>query len=352
METHPVLTNWNLSRIEAIELEPEDFDRAGELSDRIADEAKQWQIYLNLLALFSLEKWLRECNRELAIERDTIARLQARIAQNADGIIPLTVGQFRLYPIASEDFLDRVVSIPQSAINNPESAAHFYVAIEILEERQQAIIRGFLRYDKLTAYRQAERLQVNPENCYLIPISQWETQLDRLLLNLRFLVPSAIPLPAAEPAISNQLVRLTQWLDNLFEAGWQTVDALLGTEALALSFRNVSSLNRQSDIKGAKLIDLGLEVGDRALVLLVAIAPEDDDKVGIRIQLHPRENRPYLPADIELKMLFPTGETVQDVRSRDRDSYIQLKYFKTQRGTQFNVCVALGDRQVTETFVV
>ena len=344
METNPVLTNWNVSRIEAIELEPEDFDRAGELSDRIADEAKQWQAYLNLLALFSLEKWLIECNQEFIIQRD--------IDRNSEETIFLTVGQFRLYSIASEDFLDRAVSIPQSAINNSEYAAHFYVAIEILEERQQAIIRGFLRYDKLTAYQQAERLQVNPENCYLIPITQWETQLDRLLLNLRFLTPSAIPLPTAEPAISNKLVRLTQWLDNLFDAGWQTIDALLGTEALALSFRNVSSLNRQSDIKGAKLIDLGLEVGDRALVLLVAIAPEDDEKVGIRIQLHPRENRSYLPADIELKMLFPTGETVQEARSRDRDTYIQLKYFKTQHGTQFNVRVALGDRQVIETFVV
>jgi hypothetical protein len=253
-------------------------------------------------------------------------------------------------PLAPKLF-DRAFSIPRSTIDRSEYAAHFYVAIEVWEERQQAIIRGFIRHDKLAAYCQSEPLPIDAENCYLIPVSQWETQLDRLLLNLRFLSPSAIPLPTAEPSIP-KLVQLTQWLDNLFDAGWQAVDALLGTEALALSFRNVSSSNRVLEVKGAKLIDLGLELSDRALVLLVAIAPEAEEKIGIRIQLHPCADRQYLPANLELKMLSQSGETVQEVRSRDWDTYVQLRYFKTPRETHFSVQVALGDRCVTEAFWV
>jgi Protein of unknown function (DUF1822) len=351
METTPVFTDWNHAKIEAIELESKDFDRARELSDRIVDEANQWQLYLNTLAFFSLEKWLQERSPELRITREDYSLGEDRSTQHFYARDRIKVEQFKFCILAAETFFDRVVPIPQVAIDIPEWVAHFYVAIEVLEERQQAIIRGFIRYDKLIAYQQTERLQVDAEHCYLIPISEWETQLDRLLLNLRFLAPSAIPLPTAEPSIS-KLVQLTQWLENILDMGWQTVDTLLGTEALALSFRTVLSPNRVLEVKGAKLIDLGLEVSDRALVLLVAITPEADEKIGIRIQVHPSADRQYLPANLELKMLSQTGETVQEVRSRDRDTYVQLRYFKTPIGTHFSICVALGDRSVTEAFLV
>jgi Protein of unknown function (DUF1822) len=342
MNANHVLANWENSRGETIDLAPEYFDRAGELSDRIADENRQWQTYLNHLAAFGFEKWLNDRNLDFAIERSS---------NDLELMSYLQVDRFTLGIVALENLVDGIVSIPQEAIDIP----HFYIAIEIVEERQQSILRGFLRHDKFTIYKQSQNLKPDLENNYLIPFSQWETKFDRLLLNLQFIAPRAIPLPnlelSGEPSIT-KIVNLTQWLDNLFDSGWQAVEALWGTENIAWGFRSVSQIHREAGIKRAKLLDFGIEIGDRALALLVAITPENDEKIGIRIQLHPGENRQYLPENLSLTMLAETGETVQEVRSRSRDTYIQLRYFKTLPGTQFSVRVILGDRYLTETFVV
>ena len=52
--------DWDAFVTEAIELASEDFDRAGEMSDRAKGEANQWQTYLNGLALLSFTQWLQE----------------------------------------------------------------------------------------------------------------------------------------------------------------------------------------------------------------------------------------------------------------------------------------------------
>jgi hypothetical protein len=45
------------------------------------------------------------------------------------------------------------------------------------------------------------------------------------------------------------------------------------------------------------------------------------------------------------------GETLQEVRSRSQDNYIQLKQFRGLAGECFNIQVAFGDASVTEKFV-
>lgn len=338
MNANYVLATWDNSREEIIDLLPEDFDRAGELSDSIADEDRQWKTYLNSLACLVFSKWIND--RQLDFSVTLIWKQNCEIGY-------FQIGKLNLGIIAFESALNGGVAIPAAAID----AAHFYVAVEILEERQQAILRGFCRHDRLIADRQSQNLQPDVQSNYLIPFSQWETQFDRLLLNLQFLAPSAIPLPNSDPSILPR-VRLSQWFDNLVETGWQAIETVLGTEEVAWSFRNVSSVDREAGVRRAKLLDLGMEVGDRHLALLVAITPENDERIGIRIQLHPGETWQYLPANLSLTMLAETGEIVQEVRSRSRDTYIQLRYFKTLPGTQFGVRVTLNDRSLTETFLV
>ena len=185
MNANYVLANWENSREEIIDLLPEDFDRAGELSDCIADEYRQWQTYLKSLAVLGFAKWLNERRFDFLV---------TPIWDDCYNIGYLQVDEFKLGIVAFESTLDGGVIIPEAAID----AAHFYVAVEILEERQQAILRGFCRHDRLTAYRQSQNLQPDVQSNYLLPFSQWETQFDRLLLNLQFLAPSAIPLPNSE----------------------------------------------------------------------------------------------------------------------------------------------------------
>jgi hypothetical protein len=123
-------TDLRLLLPEVIWLEPEHFQQATEISSQVRNEAQQWQTYLNILALSGFEEWLKERIPDRAINRDFNV---------IESICHLTVGEFKLGLIATEQVLDELVNIPQAAIASPELAAHFYVVLEVDEEEEQVI---------------------------------------------------------------------------------------------------------------------------------------------------------------------------------------------------------------------
>jgi hypothetical protein len=96
---------------------------------------------------------------------------------------------------------------------------------------------------------------------------------------------------------------------------------------------------------------LGVQLGNKSLVILIALTPYADDKVGIKVQVHPSEGEKHLPSHVRLALL-ESGEIRQEVQSRNRDKFIQLKRFKSVPGTSFSVQVALGDVSLTEDFEI
>lgn len=154
---------------------------------------------------------------------------------------------------------------------------------------------------------------------------------------------------SSKPLVNN----LSLWFQNIFEAGWQSVDTILGTgrETLAFGFRTDTALNDIS-VKGLKLIDLGIDLKGNAVMLLVGLTPEIDEKVSIRVQLYPASGETYLPPNLKLGLLSQSGVTLQEVSSRSQDNYIQLKRFKSPAGKGFSIQVALGDVSIKEDFVL
>ena len=106
------------------------------------------------------------------------------------------------------------------------------------------------------------------------------------------------------------------------------------------------------DTKRAKLIDLGMQLGEQAVVLPIAVTLNGDKTVNVLVQVYPGQEQTYLPSNLKLMMLSETGETLQEVCSRDQDNYIQLRHFKGQAGDRFSIQVALGNVSVTEDFVL
>jgi hypothetical protein len=190
-----------------------------------------------------------------------------------------------------------------------------------------------------------------------VPVSQLRS-LDALLEHLRQTAPALNP-PAHSPV--NERVNLSQWLDNWFEAGWRSLDALLGTGQphFAVSLRTDSRLS-EAAVKRAKLIDLGLSLKERSVALMVAItpsvghinAPEVSPQMEILVQIHPMGGETYLPADLRMSLLSASGETLQEVRSRSHDNYIQLKRFRGLPGECFDIQVAFHETCLTEMFTV
>ena len=93
-----------------------------------------------------------------------------------------------------------------------------------------------------------------------------------------------------------------------------------------------------------------MQLANQSVALLVAIAPDVDDKVTILVQLHPT-SADYLPPDIKL-ILLSDGSTLQYVESRTEDNYIQLKRFRVIPGECFDIQVAFGNVRVTESFTI
>lgn len=150
-----------------------------------------------------------------------------------------------------------------------------------------------------------------------------------------------------------QTINLSQWLENRFSAGWQHIDTLLNFQkkTLVSQFRSDTALN-QYRVKGAKLIDLGMQLGKQSVVLLVGISPEIDDKISIRVQLYPTDEESYLPASVRLALLSQSGMLLQEVISRSHDSYVQLKRFKFPLGKSFSIQMVLGDVNIKEDFML
>lgn len=189
-----ILIDFEVLPAEAIALHPECIDQAVQLSSRIASETRQWQTYLNALALFGFEQWLSERASEIPVNQEHCSILQPQYANVIEAVCNLRVGEFNLCLLTTGTLTDEVV-IPRAAIDLPEYTAHFYVVLEVQEEQEQATIRGFLRHDQLVDLRQSVNLQAEQDWTYELPRSWFDSDLDHLLLYLRCLEPAAIPLP-------------------------------------------------------------------------------------------------------------------------------------------------------------
>ena len=323
--------DFRLLSAETICLESEDYDRATQISDRMKEEKQSWQTYLNLLALFGLETWLKE-----RLPNKTIAN-KIDVAKET---YYLQVGDFTVQAIATENLLDEVVTISSERVR--EKATHFYVLLEVIEENEEAIFRGLLRHDRLTDYLHTSD--------HRLPLSLFDSEPNHLLFYCQYLEPDAIALPVIEtkltPVLSTQRTKLTQWLQETIIEGWETLDKLINPEAsLAFSTRSVTK-----EYKRGKVINLGMELNQVTMMLLVTVTEQEEGKLKIGMQLYPTNQAKYLPPEVQLTLISKAGKTLQSVQAREQDSFIQLKPFKGKPGKRFTVEIALGETQIREDF--
>lgn len=303
-----------------VPLGPEPHRKAQQFYKQQRDRNKAKQVYLNTLAVSAVEFYLHcmgwETNWSASSSWNSIWQTLMDVA---DLEIP-NLGKLECRPVLPDTLF---VHIPPEV----SSERIGYVAVQLDRSLQQGTLLGFTK----TA----------PESGELL-ITEL-LSLEDLLLHLCQIRQSPI----------TTRVLLKRWFENLFEAGWRSLEALLATdqEILAFSLRSNSQLS-QSSVKGAKLIDLGLQLKSRSLALLVALTPETDQKVGILVQVHPTGRENYLPPNIRVILLSESGVVLQSVQSRSQDNYIQLKRFRGNPGECFNIQVAYGDASVTEAFEI
>ena len=204
---------------EIIWLEEVYFQRAKHLSNSFdSEKSTKWQTYQNFLTLLGVKEWLNQ--------RKPQATILHQNCQSIDNVLTnLKLGEFKLCIITLDQLFGTVVNLPKQVVKHPNLAAHFYLVVEVIEEQQHLVIHGFLRYDQLKKTIEKNNSQLDQYQSYTIPISCFNSDLDRLLIYLRFLKPNAIPLPISIPEKIG-ITNLSNLFNNIVEEGWETWDTL------------------------------------------------------------------------------------------------------------------------------
>jgi len=155
-------------------------------------------------------------------------------------------------------------------------------------------------------------------------------------------IDTVFEVQTAQPPLT-QVNHLTQWFDNIFAIGWQSVQQLLTPQQLRPAYFT-------QPIQRAKRIDLQIDLITHTVNLVISLTRENADNVIVNLKVFPTSESPTLPPNLKL-ILLTEGEIFKEVTSRSADQYIQYE-FEAEPGDEFGVKLALGDAEITEDFVV
>jgi hypothetical protein len=288
---------------------------------------KGTQVYLNTLSVYAVHCYLKWFQVESDLmQGDSWHPALRSLLNTADLVIP-GIGKLECRPVlpGTEE-----VAIPAEVSDNRIG----YIAVQLSEDLHQVQLTGFMP---------STALSDSPE---LIKIQDFQP-LDTLL---DYLAPALIPTPSGR-------IELQQWFQNIFAAGWQSIETLIGAQPELAYVRSdlypIGMLQEEEAvIKGAKLIDLGVQLGNQCVVLLVAIAPDAEKGYRIVIQLHPAAGQSHLPTPLKFSLLSQSGNQLQEVQARDHDNFIQMRPFWGQAGESFTIQIRGDVVNLMEYFTI
>lgn len=298
---------------------------AQQFANQQPNSAKAEQVKLNTLAVWVVNDYLQmmdiPTNLTASDSWNPIIQLCADVAD----LDISSVGRLECRPVRSSS---QVCSVPPETWEDRVG----YVVVQVDDSEQEAQIMGFVK-------------KVASETLAFSQLKPIETLIDRLA--------------QLKTSPVDTLVNLSQWFVGQVEAGWQTVESLLSSPDTRTAFAFRSPIRTPELAQGqsgtvtrrAKLIDLGIQIDHQPVMLIVEIAPEVNQKTGIRLQLHATGNQIYLPAGVELKVLDNTGAVFLEAQSRSADNYLQLQ-FRGDLEEEFSVQISLDDMSITEHFVI
>jgi hypothetical protein len=292
-----------------------------------ATPQKGRRVYLNTLAVYAVHNYLKWLQVESNLdESDCWHPGKRAVFDVADLALP-GIGKLECRPVLPGETVFR---LPSEVTENRIG----YVGVQFSDRLFEVQLLGFIK--AVDAVHPPEQLKVSD-------FQPLDALIDRIS-HLKAAIPHETP------------VNLSRWLENVFEGGWQTLEAVLGTTNLAWSFRSTIQLgDRKLDypdsiVRGIKLIDLGIQLTGHPVALIVTLILEANQKTNVILRVHP-VSQTYLPHYTRLTVLDEYRATFLEAQARSADNFIQLQ-FSGNAGEHFSVEVALGVASITEDFVI
>ncbi len=379
-----------------LEFSPEETEQVWQELPNYSNDAARWNAFLNRLCLNMMLKYLTEdeppeTTPQISPNLETLNQIWEVVNGSA-----ISIGETRIILIPTEEIDTETFAVPQEWVDLPSWVGDYYLAALVEQEKYRIRIWGYTSYQNLkdeANYNEFDRLYylgqefmtedlnvmwVAREVCPLpkpevaavgslsgdeatalvrdlgrspgyyprlqVEFEKWGALLENQNL-LRMLYEER--LGGDRPTYTN----LLQWLDGIFESGWQTVESILNFEQLEISSSYRSSENissRSVRLSRGKRIDLGMRLVEESVALVVSWLWETEED-NIRIRVYPMGGKTYLPLGIKLIVMDENGVELMDVESHDADNFIQFKLY-AERGEKFSVAVAFGEAIITEYF--
>ncbi|MDJ0735796.1 MAG: DUF1822 family protein [Nostocaceae cyanobacterium] len=383
------------------EISPAFQEQSWQQSQVYATPSSVWCAYINQICLDVFLSWMRTEYVANATAWECIPGVLG-FWEFVNGTVVL-LGQKRVALIPSEAIDDGELEVPQEWVDIPNWAADYYIAVQVKPDGNwvrfwsyttHQELKSLANYDPvdrtycldsqhltkdlnvfwMTYQFSTEEMKTAIATLPELSATQAENLCQRLGNSSVAFPRLAVPFATWGALLENQQwrqnlyqqrqqrqqlqsateqVNLSDWLEGIYESSWKTIETFFGTNAqnLASNFRSSFGLASAS-VKRAKLIDPEMQLESQKLVLLVALIPEANQEVSIRVQLHPASGEIYLPANIKLVLLTESGEIIEEVQSREQDNYVQLPRFDGEAGECFTIQVAVNDWKITENFVI
>ena len=297
--------------------------------DGVTAPEKKEQVYFNTLAVCAVKDYMEMMDIPTDLNASDSWNAAMRLYTDAADLKLTQLGHLECRPLKSGKFCYIPLEIPDDRIG--------LVAVEIDIKRQEATLLGFMKTASAGDLA-VEKLQT----------------FDKFLQHLEGLEPTS------------KTVQLRQWLHNIFDAGWQSVEDILMPKEPNLAFRYGRAVVR------GKIIDLTADISGKAsatidsfqekrnlwrgviepapaVALLVAIEPTTDTETNIKVQVHPAGGADSLPLNLTLKVIDGEGTTVMEACAGKGNGCMTLE-FAADRGECFSVVVKLKELCIAENF--
>ena len=294
---------------------------------RHTDPQKRKQVYLNTLSVQAAQFFLTCLGIETQLEKSESWNPILQVLADSADLWVDDLGRLECRPVLPQ----------QSAWQIPSEVwadRIGYLFIQVDAELTEATLLGFLPKVKGETIT-LEKLQ---------PMEDFPVYLEEL--RHRGHVPFAAR------------VMLQQWLDQVIDASWTTLDKLIAErreQDLAFSFRGTLAKidliePATTGVKQGKFLALEKETEEQIL-FIVGIAPAPaSNAFNITVELYPAGNQAYLPPALHLMVMDEANIPVLQAEGRQSEG---LEFqFRGEAGERFSVQISLNQQTLTEQFEI
>ncbi len=288
------------------------------------------QIYFNTLAVYAVKFYLSCMGIETNWDTSSIWNPITQALTNVADLEVIGLGKIECCPVLPDE---KIIHIPVEVCADRIG----YVAVLLDKCLTEATLLGFVKFVSESGE---------------LPITELRSLTD-LLLDITQSAPQT-------PSITStpQLINLSQWLNNVIDAGWQTVESLLSPQQAEFAFKfrcvernlDIEPENSDFSVQRGKLLNLGQESETQPIALIVGLIPASEQEMNICAKVCPMGSQKYLPEELELMVLDENGIAVMQATARNTKS-IQLN-FSSEIGECFCLKLVLGNVSYTEAFMV